>query len=114
MSGNVHLRNPLVTVGIPTFNRLETLQRAVKSVLAQDYPNLELVISDNASTDGTLAWLQKIAAEDSRVRYFRQSSNLGATANMNSVLRRARGSLCMLMGDDDWLEPSYVSRCAAA
>jgi len=103
---------PLVSVGIPTFNRLPMLRRAAESVLAQDYANLELVICDNASTDETQTWCETLAARDSRVRYFRQAINVGATANFNDVFARSRGRLYMVLGDDDWLGPSYVSRCA--
>jgi glycosyltransferase involved in cell wall biosynthesis len=103
--------DPLVSVGIPTFNRLEMLRRAVESVLAQDYVNIELVISDNASTDGTQAWCESLARRDSRVRYVRQATNLGAIANFSKAFRCARGSLYMVLGDDDWLETTYVSHC---
>jgi glycosyltransferase involved in cell wall biosynthesis len=105
---------PLVSVGLPTFNRAATLERAIASVLAQDYPDLELVISDNASTDGTAALCGKFAQSDGRVRYFAQPENRGATANFVEVLRRARGELFMWLGDDDRLDPSYVRLCAAA
>ena len=71
---------PLVSVGIPTFNRLIMLRRAVDSALSQDYPNLEVVISDNASTDGTQAWCEQLARRDSRVRYVRQPNTRDAGA----------------------------------
>lgn len=101
-----------MSVGIPTFNRVAMLTRAVESVLAQDYCALEVVISDNASTDGTQAWCESVARRDSRVRYFRQPVNHGAAANFAEVFRRSRGSLYMVLGDDDWLEPTYISRCS--
>jgi glycosyltransferase involved in cell wall biosynthesis len=105
-------RPPLVSVGIPTFNRLIMLRRAVESVLAQDYPNLEVVISDNASTDGTPTWCEEIARRDRRVRFVRQPTNVGAFANFARVFELSRGGLYMVLGDDDWLDPSYVSRCS--
>ena len=103
---------PLVSVGIPTFNRLIMLRRAVDSVLSQDYPNLEVVISDNASTDGTQSWCELLARRDSRVRYVRQPTNVGAFANFARVFELSHGSLYMVLGDDDWLESTYVSRCS--
>lgn len=103
---------PLVSVGIPTFNRSTMLRRAVESVRAQQYPNLEIIISDNASTDDTQQWCEHMAAQDTRVRYFRQPTNVGATANFAQVFRCATGDFHMLLGDDDWLEPSYVGQCS--
>src|SRR5207247_7417863 len=99
--------------GIPTFNRFEILKRAVESVLSQDYADLELVISDNASTDGTQAWCDDLARRDGRVRYIRQPLNLGSGANFAEVFRNARGRFYMVLGDDDWLDETYISRCSA-
>ena len=104
---------PLVSVGIPTYNRMDMLQRAVKSVLAQDYINLEVIISDNASTDGTRAYCEELAQRDCRVRYIRQSRNIGPTANMVTVLDQSRGDFYMLLCDDDWLDRTYVSDCVS-
>src|SRR5919199_5421053 len=105
--------SPLVSVGIPTYNRREMLKRAVESVLAQDYTNFEVVISDNASTDGTQALCEDLCLRDERVHYFRQSTNKGPIANFNEVFRRSHGELFMYLGDDDWLDPSYLSQCVS-
>jgi glycosyltransferase involved in cell wall biosynthesis len=103
----------LVSVGIPTFNRATTLERAVESVLMQDYPSLEVVISDNASTDGTESMCRRITDLHPNVTYVRQPSNLGPTANFLQTLSRSRGELFLWLGDDDWLaDPSYISQCA--
>jgi glycosyltransferase involved in cell wall biosynthesis len=102
---------PLVSVGIPTFNRLGMLRRAVESALQQDYPNIQVVISDNASSDETQEWCEALARHDSRVRYVRQPLNLGPTANFAEVFKYAEGGLYCALGDDDWLEPTYVSLC---
>jgi len=103
---------PLVTIGIPTYNRVESLRRAVASALAQDYRNLEIVISDNTSTDGTEAFCRELCSQDARVRYVRHAANRGAFANFVSVLGEARGEFWMWLADDDWLDPDYVSQCA--
>lgn len=102
---------PLVTVGIPTYNRASTLGRAIESVLGQDYPHIEVVISDNASTDETQAICKEFQEADNRVRYIRQLSNQGATANFNQVLQQASGDFFMWLGDDDWLDRGYISNC---
>jgi glycosyltransferase involved in cell wall biosynthesis len=104
---------PLVSVGLPTYNRAAQLRRAIESVLAQDYPNLELVISDNGSTDETEAICTEFSRKDSRVRYIRHSVNRGMTFNFRTVLEEARGQYFMWLGDDDWMGPSLVSRCAS-
>jgi glycosyltransferase involved in cell wall biosynthesis len=103
-----------VSVGLPTFNRAGLLRRAIDSVLSQSHRNLELVISDNASTDGTRAICESAAERDTRVRYLRQSVNRGLTENFNTVLRAARGRYVMVLADDDWLDRDYVARCVAA
>lgn len=104
---------PLVSIGLPTYNRLASLKRAVESALAQDYRNIELVISDNASTDETESFCREICRQDGRVRYIRQPKNLGPTANFREALLQARGELFMWLADDDWIDPAYVSQCAS-
>jgi glycosyltransferase involved in cell wall biosynthesis len=87
------------------------LEDAVRSALAQDYGRLELVISDNASDDGTEEICRQLARSDTRVHYHRQSQNIGLVPNFNAVLQLAGGTYLKWMGDDDWLTPSYVTRC---
>ena len=105
---------PSVSVGIPTYNRAEGLQRALESVLAQSEQDLEVVVADNASTDHTRQILERASARDPRVRSIRQPRNVGLTANFNTVLAAARGRYVMVLADDDWLEPNYLARCRAA
>ena len=102
---------PLVSIGIPTYNRSDTLRRAIKSALAQDHPAVEVVVSDDASTDGTETLLRELSGRDTRLRYLRQERNLGHALNFQAVLDAARGDYFMWLTDDDWLDPSYVSRC---
>lgn len=105
---------PLVTIGIPTYNRASLVGRAIDSALAQDYPQLEIVVSNNASADGTEeACLARVAA-DSRLRYVQQDRNIGATRNFEEVLRLASGDYFMWLGDDDWIDPNYVRLCLGA
>lgn len=104
---------PLVTIGIPTFNRLAPLRRAVESALSQHYAPLEVVIFDNASVDGTQAYCMNLVKQDDRVRYYQQLRNVGAVANFDSALRAAQGAYFMWLGDDDWIDPNYVSTCVS-
>jgi glycosyltransferase involved in cell wall biosynthesis len=103
----------LATIAIPTFNRASLLRRAVSSALAQDYRNVEVVISDNASTDDTMQVCKEIAASDSRVRYLRQPRNIGAVANFGAALAAANGTYFMWLADDDWLDNAYLTDCIA-
>lgn len=102
---------PLVSVGIPTYNRAEKLRRAAASVLEQTYPNLELFISDDGSTDQTPVVCEELRERDARVRCTRTPSNLGLAANYNAVIQGTRGEYVMMLSDDDWLAPDYVERC---
>jgi glycosyltransferase involved in cell wall biosynthesis len=105
---------PTVSVGIPTYNRADGLRRALESVLAQSERDLEVIVSDNASSDATAQIVEQAAARDPRVRSIRQARNVGLTANFNTVLEAARGRYVMVLADDDWLEPNYLARCRAA
>lgn len=105
---------PVVSVGIPTFERADKLRRAVESVLCQTHANLEVVISDNASRDGTQEVCRELCERDPRVEYVRSAANAGPTANFNAVFERLRGDYVMVLSDDDWLDSDYVERCLAA
>ncbi len=101
----------LVTVGIPTYNREQGLRRAVESVLAQRHHPVDLVICDNASTDGTRQMCLELQARHPNIRYVRQDGNVGPTANFNRVFSEARGPYFMWLGDDDWLDADCVGVC---
>jgi len=100
---------PKVSIIIPTFNRAAMLPSAIDSALAQDYPNLEVVVSDNASTDETPAVVDRYKS-DSRLRYFRNSSNLGLAGNWAKALREyVSGTWALILSDDDMLiDREYV------
>ncbi len=106
-------KGALVTIGISTYNRLAlTFPEALRSALAQTYPQVEVVVCDNASTDGTDAFM--LAQSDSRLRYHRHGSNIGANGNFNACLELARGAYFLLLHDDDVLDPTFVERAVAA
>ncbi len=100
----------LVSVCLPVRNGADTLGPVVRSVLAQDHPHLELVISDNASTDGTEDLCRSLADADSRIVYHRQPENVGLLNNFMAAMRAARGTYLRWIGDDDWLAPHCLSR----
>jgi glycosyltransferase involved in cell wall biosynthesis len=102
---------PLVSIGLPVRNGEQHVGEAVRSALDQEHARLELVISDNASDDGTEEICRQFAGSDVRIRYYRQTQDIGLIANFNAVLHLARGTYFKWMGDDDHLAPTYVSRC---
>ncbi len=102
-----------VSIGMPVYNGEKYLRSALDSLLKQDYANFELIISDNASTDGTAQICQEFVAKDRRVAYFRNDSKVEVFANFGLALQRARGEYFMwAAADDSWL-PNFVSALAA-
>ena len=104
---------PLVSVGIPTYNRSESLKRSISSVINQTYTNLEIIISDNASTDETQKVCEKFCSLDSRVKYIRQPENFGAGNNFKFVLEQATGEYFMWLGDDDYISKDFILKCGS-
>jgi glycosyltransferase involved in cell wall biosynthesis len=104
---------PLVTIGLPVRNAGTRLVAVVESVLRQTYQPLELVISDNASTDDTESVCRHLAASDQRIIYHRQPTNIGLLNNFIHVMTAGRGEFFRWIGDDDRLEPEYVSACVS-
>jgi glycosyltransferase involved in cell wall biosynthesis len=105
---------PLVTILVPTFNQERYIARAVESALAQDYPNLEVVVCDDHSSDGTLAAASAIA--DPRLRVVSNERRLGRVANYrHGLYDLARGDWVVnLDGDDFYVDPGFVSGAIAA
>lgn len=105
---------PLVSVGIPTYNRPDGLRRSLECIVGQTYSNLEIIVSDNASTNPRVAIVAaEFQARDSRIRYVRQPANFGPTENFRFVLREATGDYFMWAADDDSWEPEFIARLAA-
>ena len=107
-------KSPLVTVWIPTFNRKEMLERALLSVLAQDYPEIEIFIVDNGSTDGTTDLVADFMQRHDHIRYHRFDENRGACAARNHAIEFGAGELMTGLDDDDEFLPGRLSRLVAA
>lgn len=108
-------RQPLVSVGIPTFNRPEGLRRTLQLISAQTYRNLEILISDNASPGPeTERVVRGFSVTDERIKYFRQPANIGAIANFRFVLAKASGDYFMWAADDDEWDTRFIETCLAA
>jgi glycosyltransferase involved in cell wall biosynthesis len=112
--GSEHTEDvPLVSVGLPVYNGERYLEQAIDCVLGQTYPNLELIISDNASTDSTAAIAERYAATDERVTYHRAEVNGGVAWNFNRVVELATGPFFKWMACDDLIEPEFVEVAVA-
>lgn len=104
---------PLVSIGMPVYNGEEYIRDALNSLLAQTFHDFDLIISDNASTDGTGEICLEYAQRDSRVVYVRQKENIGAAANFQFVLERAQASIFMWAAYDDKWAKNYLMKATS-
>lgn len=98
----------LISIGIPTYNRAGSLKRTLELLQSQTYKNLEIIISDNASSDDTGKICRQMTAKDQRIKYFKQAANVGMINNYQYVLRMSRGKYFMWAADDDWWDPTFI------
>jgi hypothetical protein len=105
---------PRVSLGVPLYNAERYLEGCLDALLSQDYPDFEIIISDNASTDRTWEICQRYAAQDGRILLYRNPRNFGGHVNYARVVELARGELFKWVAYDDICLPSYVSTCVAA
>src|SRR5882672_4922425 len=104
-------QNPQVSVGLPVYNGERFLRQTLESIVVQTFSDIEVVISDNASTDTTEAICRELAARDIRIKYHRQQVNHGPFWNFSRVCRLSRGQYFLWMAYDDILLPTYIERC---
>lgn len=119
MQGSCHNKSkehfgPRVSIGLPVYNGEAYLAKAIESLLGQTFRDFELIISDNASTDGTEAICREYAKQDGRIRYERQGRNLGAAENFNRAAQLARGEYFRWAAHDDVCGPQLLDRCVEA
>jgi glycosyltransferase involved in cell wall biosynthesis len=101
---------PKVSLLVPVFNRAELLVPCLDSALAQTMADLEVVVVDGASTDGTWAVCQRFAAADSRVRVFRDAVNTGPARGWWRCIEEAQGTYATFLWSDDVLMPTFLER----
>ena len=106
---------PLVSVVVPVYNGAEFIEEALRSVLAQTYPNWECVVIDNRSTDGTADVVEAVVAGDPRFRLVRAAEHVGIYGNHNRALAAASPTAryVKVLHSDDWLEPRCLERMVA-
>ncbi|HWM01787.1 MAG TPA: glycosyltransferase family 2 protein [Actinophytocola sp.] len=105
---------PRLTIGLPVYNGEEYLAESLDALLGQSYEDFELVITDNASTDGTEAICRRYAKRDSRISYERLPRNIGAGPNHNYAFAKARGELFKWASHDDLYGRELLQRCVEA
>lgn len=107
MSNQKHL----VSIGMPVYNKRQYICQALDSLLSQTFGDFELIISDNASTDGTSEICQEYLKKDKRIKYIRQEENIGATRNFNFLLKQANGRYFMWASGDDLWDKNFLESC---
>jgi glycosyltransferase involved in cell wall biosynthesis len=110
---NTGSSRPAVTVAIPVFSGARFIRQAIESVLAQTFTDYELLISDNASEDGTAAICAEFAANDRRIKFVQQEKNRGPFWNLKFVAERATGGLLVWLAHDDALHRLFIEECVA-
>lgn len=109
---NTSANQPLVSVGIPTYNRPEGLRRTLECVTNQSYANLEIIVSDNCSQGkDTQDVVKEFTDKDPRVKYYRQDKNEGGAFNFKFVLEKAVGKYFAWIADDDEWDAFFVEKC---
>jgi glycosyltransferase involved in cell wall biosynthesis len=105
---NENLNKPAVSIGMPVYNGERYIAEAINSILNQTFENFELIISDNASTDGTELICIEFAKNDNRIRYVRQPFNMGSLSNFRFVLEQAQAPFFMWAACDDVWSPNWL------
>jgi glycosyltransferase involved in cell wall biosynthesis len=105
---------PRLSIGLAVYNGENFLAQSIESLLGQTYEDFELIISNNASTDGTADICARYAEQDSRIRYFRQQQNIGSAPNHNFTIHKARGELFKTASHDDLYGRDLLRLCVEA
>ena len=109
----INTAHPLVTIAIPTHNRANGhLKQAIQSAVSQTYSNIEIIVSDNCSTDNTEIVVKGFNVP--RIRYFKHNRNIGYINNTNFCVKQAKGDFLLMLHDDDLIDHDIVGFCLKA
>jgi glycosyltransferase involved in cell wall biosynthesis len=103
----------LVSILIPVFNREHLIEQTIQSALNQSYDNIEIIVVDNASTDESWSKIKKTEAIDSRIRAFRNETNIGPVRNWFRCIEEAHGLFGKILWSDDLISPDFIEKCLA-
>ncbi len=106
--------NELITVIVPVHNKERYLAKCLKSILRQSYTDLEIIVVDDSSSDGSKRIIEEYADKDSRIKVIESSSKLGALHCRYEAIKVALGQRMVFVDADDWIEPQAVERLNAA
>jgi glycosyltransferase involved in cell wall biosynthesis len=104
-------KTPLVSVGIPVYNGEEGIENSINSIIDQNYENIEIIISDNGSTDKTPEICRRFSKKYENIKYYRSETNKGLIWNYNRVFKMSSGEYFMWAADDDTRGKSYIFNC---
>ena len=110
---NTNLALPLVTIGVPVYNEGQFLRQSLDALVAQNYKNLELLISDNGSTDDTQSICEEFSSRFNFINYHRFNENRGIAINSSYVLDNASGKYFMWASGHDLWSNNYISECVS-
>jgi len=101
----------LVSIWIPTYNNGHLIWKSIESAINQTYKNIEVVVFDDASSDGTEEVVKRYIEKDKRVRYFNTGKNIGTNKSFPKAIEMCRGELTIFLCSDDWLSKNYIEEC---
>ena len=101
----------LVSIGMPVYNEERFIRQALESVLSQSFEDFKLIISDNASTDGTADIYREYAARDHRIHYYRSETNIGSMANFNRTFELSNSEYFFWASGHDLRHRTFISQC---
>lgn len=104
------MNKPLVSVIIPCYNAEKYVEEAIRSIMTQTYPNLEIIVTDDCSSDNTLMILETLAAEDSRIQVIKNKENLKIVKSLNNMIEVAQGKYIARMDADDISLPERIEK----
>ena len=100
---------PLVTIGITCYNAADTIERALESAFRQDWPNIEILVIDDLSSDGSVARVERVIAQREHARLIRHAANTGPAGARNTILAQAGGEFVAFFDDDDEAHPGRIT-----
>lgn len=101
---------PLVSIGVPVYNSQETILRALSSLLKQSYKNIEIIVSDNLSSDNTTSIIKLLSESDKRINHYIQKKNIGQMPNFQFVLEKSKGEYFFWCSGDDYWDDSFIEK----
>ncbi len=101
------MKNELVSIIIPTYNAKQTIQKCLNSIINQTYPNIEIIVIDDGSQDGTAEWIESSYEGEKRITLIKQE-NQGPSAARNNGMKQANGQYILFVDSDDFLSQNFI------